>query len=248
MKAKLWVFGFGQFMEFFAPHLAQKYDIYIYDRDGSKTQNIYWVGAIPATFSEAASCENIILWYPAGSIPELVKQLAPLVEKGTLVFDICSVKTPAVEAMQTGFSDDVFLIATHPIFWPQSGKNGVTWLKMTFSNISAPKDIYDDFKDFFASVLELNTIEISPEKHDREMAYVQWITHFIGRTLKKLVIPDTFLATESYKHLRETSELVGYDSEDLFLSIQKDNPFVEETRHQLLGVFQELNTWIYTKK
>lgn len=49
---------------------------------------------------------------------------------------------------------------------------------------------------------------MTPEEHDREMAYVQGISHFIGRALKHISIPDAPLATKSYEHMRELSELV----------------------------------------
>lgn len=60
-------------------------------------------------------------------------------------------------------------------------------------------------------------------------------------------IPDAPLATESYKHMRETSELVGYDSEDLFYSIQSDNPYASEVRALFLSEIQKLNDWIENK-
>lgn len=246
-KISLWVFGFGQFMEFFTPYLLEKYDVYVFDRDGSKKERITQIWATATSFEAAAGCQHILLGYPAGSIAELCQKLAPLVQKDALIFDICSVKTPPAAAMLEFLPQSVTLIGTHPIFWPQSGKNGIQGLKMTFSNIRARAEIFEDFKDFFSQSLFLHTIDILPEDHDREMAYVQGITHFIGRTLKKMHIPNTLLATQSYKHLRETSELVGYDSDDLFYSIQHDNPFAPEIRWELLEQFRQLENWIITR-
>ncbi len=116
-----------------------------------------------------------------------------------------------------------------------------------FSNILCDAKIYEGFKNIFEKKLGLKILEMTPEKHDREMAYIQGLSHFIGRTLKKMNIPDAPLATESYKHLRETSELVGYDSEDLFYSIQSDNPYAPEVREIFLEEIYKLNDWIEKK-
>ena len=76
------------------------------------------------------------------------------------------------------------------------------------------------------------------------MAYIQGVTHFIGRALKEIGIPASPLATNSYTHLREAKEMVGNDSDALFLSIQSDNPFVSGTRKKLLSQLGQLDNWI----
>ncbi len=164
-----------------------------------------------------------------------------------MVFDICSVQTPAVHAMQQYLPDTSNLLTIHPVFGPQSGKHGIIGLKCMFFNISCDSKMYQDFKSIFSEKLKLQIYEMSPEEHDREMAYIQGLSHFIGRTLKKMNIPDAPLATESYKHLRETSELVGYDSQELFYSIQSDNPYAPEIRKIFLEEIYKLDTWIENK-
>jgi prephenate dehydrogenase len=65
------------------------------------------------------------------------------------------------------------LFTIHPIFGPQSGKNGITGLKCMFFNISCEGKIYQGFRDIFENDLGLQIFEISPEEHDKEMAYIQ---------------------------------------------------------------------------
>lgn len=245
-KPSLWVFGFGQFMEFFTPYIRPYFDIYIYDKNGKKEaiENL-WVQA--ASLSQTASCDFVLLGYPAGAIAKLCQEIVPYIADGASVFDICSVQTPAVDAMKTYLPAHCNIFTIHPVFGPQSGKNGIKDLKCMFYNISCKEEVYQNFRDIFENDLGLLIFEMSPEEHDREMAYIQWLSHFIGRTLKKMSIPDAPLATNSYKHLRETSELVWYDSQDLFYSIQSDNPFVAEVREQFLKEIHSLNTWIQNK-
>jgi hypothetical protein len=66
---------------------------------------------------------------------------------------------------------------------------------------------------------------VSAEEHDREMAYVQALTHLIGRTLSAMEIPDESLKTQTYQHLLDMCSLIGNDTFELFTAMQVMNPF-----------------------
>lgn len=248
MKPTLWVFGFGQFMKFFTPYLRDYFDIIVYDREEWKNEKriedirSLWVRSWDII--ETASADYVLLWYPAWSIADLVKEIAQYITRDSVVFDVCSVKIPAVTAMLKYLPKECNIIATHPIFWPQSGKKGIIWLKCVFSNVRCDQDEYVFLKNIFWEKLWLEIPEMTAEEHDKEMAYVHVITHFIGRSLKKIWIPESDLATCSYKDLRDSSETVGYDSDELFLSIQQDNPYASEVRNKLLQEFQDQQNFI----
>ena len=235
-------------MEFFTPHLLPYFDIKIYDKWGNKTEGIQSLWATPGNMQETSACDYVMLGYPAKYISELVQDISQYVKKDTVVFDICSVKTPAVQAMIEYLPSDCHIVATHPIFWPQSGKNGIEWLKCTLSQVRVPDEKYDFLKHIFWEKMWLKIFELTPEEHDKQMAYVQGITHFIGRSLKKMNIPNAELATCSYSDLYTSSETVGYDSDELFLSIQTDNPYVWEVRKTLMQELETQNTWIENNK
>jgi len=80
----------------------------------------------------------------------------------------------------------------------------------------------------FGRFLGLKVTVTTPEEHDREMAYVQALTHLIGRSLVNIGIPDEHLKTPSYQHLLELCALIGADTFELFTAIQTQNPFAEE--------------------
>lgn len=243
MKPKLGVFWFGKFMEFFTPHISKYFEIYVYDT-GKRTQHILNLWATPATLKEAATCEYVLLWYPAKYLQKLVGDIAWYIQKDATVFDICSVKTLPATVMLEFLPENCNIIVTHPIFWPQSGKETIVWLKMMLANIRSTDEKYDFLKHVFGEKMQLEIYEMTPEEHDREMAYIQWVTHFIGRTLKRLAIPKAKLSTLSYDHLREASEMVGYDSDELFLSIQQDNMYVADIRKKIIQEFETQNDWI----
>ena len=60
-------------------------------------------------------------------------------------------------------------------------------------NFSAIRDYMDE--------LELNLLKRTPEVHDKQMAYVQALTHFIGRAINEIDIPDIEQKTPAYQFL-----------------------------------------------
>ena len=250
-KPTLWVFGFGQFMKFFIPHLHEYFDIQVYDREGWKNKgrnaDLRSVQVVSGDMQQVAECDFVLLGYPAKNIGKLVQDIFPYIQSNSVVFDICSVKTPAVEAMLEYLPKECQIIATHPIFGPQSGKHGIEWLTCVLSQTRCSDEKYEFLKNIFWKKLKLRLVEMTPEEHDREMAYIQGITHFIWRALKQLCIPDSQLATCSYLDLRKSSEAVGYDTDELFLSIQQDNPYVWEVRKKLLKEFEKQEHFIQYK-
>jgi prephenate dehydrogenase len=72
------------------------------------------------------------------------------------------------------------------------------------------------------------------------MAYVQALTHLIGRSLAALDIPDEALATTSYQHLLELMRLIRDDSFELFTAIQTLNPYAAEVAGAFVGQAEQL--------
>jgi prephenate dehydrogenase len=119
----------------------------------------------------------------------------------------------------------VDLVATHPLFGPQSAKTGLAGLRLVVCPIRGARA---DKVAAFGRSLGLTVTVTTAEEHDREMAYVQALTHLIGRSLVNLNIPDEQLKTPSYQHLLELCGLIGSDTFELFTAIQTQNPFASE--------------------
>jgi prephenate dehydrogenase len=80
------------------------------------------------------------------------------------------------------------------------------------------------------------------------MAYVQALTHLIGRSLVNLGIPDEQLKTASYQHLLELCALIGADTFELFTAIQTQNPFAAEVVEKFVGEAQSLLDQVAAKR
>jgi len=65
-------------------------------------------------------------------------------------------------------------------------------------------------------------------RHDRQMAYVQGLTHLLARIVLAMDVPAVDHATQTYGHLQSMVEMVRHDSDELFDTILGENPFAAE--------------------
>jgi len=72
------------------------------------------------------------------------------------------------------------------------------------------------------------------------MAYVQGLTHFIVMALNNLEIPKCDHTTASFDHLMKLKDILSLDSMDLFLTIERENPFAEKARAEFVKKLKEL--------
>lgn len=126
------------------------------------------------------------------------------------------------------------------MFGPQSGKHGITGLKVVLCPVRGRSGL----RHFLETVLALEVLEMTAEEHDRQMAYIQGLTHWVARALREIHMPDLQLATPAYRHLLSIEEILRQDTDALFLTIQRENPFASEARDELRTRLVELEQWI----
>ena len=74
---------------------------------------------------------------------------------------------------------------------------------------------------------------MTPAQHDKEAAFTQGITHFIGRVLEELELGASKIGTVGYKSLLEIIEQTCNDPMQLFYDLQRYNPFTHDMHMQL---------------
>jgi prephenate dehydrogenase len=79
----------------------------------------------------------------------------------------------------------------------------------------------------------LSVSDLEPEAHDREAAYTQGITHFIGRVLADMALAPSEIATVGYRQLLTVMEQTCNDPYQLFEDLQRFNPYTTEMRQRL---------------
>ena len=83
-----------------------------------------------------------------------------------------------MEWMNKNIPDDIYTIGTHPMFGPDSGKNGLLGLPVVMCPIKEKDDRYEKVKNLFLS-MNLKVIEMTGDEHDRDAAFSQGVTHFV---------------------------------------------------------------------
>lgn len=242
---RIGIIGLGGFGSFLAAHLARFVDVTVHDivdrRVDAADIGVEW-----GTLEEAASKDVLILAVPLNSLKVVLRQLSDGVRRELLVLDVCSVKHVPIQLMREHLPH-AELVGTHPLFGPESAKGGLLGHTIVLCPIVVCSAHLRHLRTFCSRDLGLNIIEIGPEEHDRQMATVQGVTHFIARAASEIGIGPSNLSTAAYRHLLEVTRLLKNDSWDLFETIQQGNPFAREMRRVFMEKLKELESRIATQ-
>ncbi len=228
-RRTLSLIGFGAFARFAAPHLAPHFEVLAHDARGIDAE-IAGLGLRPVPLAEAAAAAIVVLAVPAQNLDVVLAAAAPHVRPDALVLDVCSVKMIPLRLMLERLPETASIIGTHPLFGPQSGRDGIAGLPIALCPARADAAAVSCVRDFLASTLRLRIIDTTPEEHDRHMAYVQGLTHYISRAIGALELPDTRMSTRAYARLLDMKRDIENDSFELFLTIERMNPFAATAR------------------
>ncbi len=232
------IIGLGAFGIFMAKHLSPYYRVVGYDPRATAPDN---APAAPADINldlvsadEAAAQDIVVFAVPLASLEDAARRAAPHIRPGALVVDVTSVKLRPLEILTDVIPAHADLLGTHPLFGPQSGKNGITGLRLALAPVRIAPERYYSICDFLSDKLGLLTLKVDPDAHDREMAKVQAMTHFMSRALRAIGLGPSPMATKAYEKLQEFASIVLSDSWDLFLTIENGNPHAAAVRQRLV--------------
>jgi prephenate dehydrogenase len=226
------VIGFGNFGAFFAKNLAVWFDVTAWDAINLSTK-AESLGVCWGTLAQAARSDLVILAVTLDALEGILRELGSCLNSGALVMDVCSVKEEPIRLMKKYLSNEVELLGTHPLFGPQSARDGMQGHRIIICPITPRSPKVDYLLDFFQQRC-LNITEMSAKEHDREMAVVQGLTHFIARALAECGIQSSECTTQAFDHLYTVMALLGNDSWEVFKTIQVGNAFAPDIRHQFV--------------
>lgn len=238
MAKTLSIIGMGAFGEFALKHLVPHFQIKIFDlkRDLGEITRTYPVQSCDVI--EAAQCDIVVIAVPVRAIEGVLKQIGPHCQAGQLVMDVASVKCLPARLLRENLLEGVDIVGLHPLFGPQSGKDGIEGLNIAVTAIRG--DRAEKVGAFLSGELGLNTIFCTPEEHDEQMAYVQGLTHMIAKIFQMMDIPEIKQETNTFKYLRQMVDMVKNDSDELFRAIQTDNPFVDKAKQDFFTCVAQL--------
>lgn len=241
MKYQIGIVGYGDFTKVLCEHLAPYADILVASRSTHEGEAGF--GAQFVSLDDVLACPIIIPSIPSQFFESFFSQNRALINPEALIVDVCSVKVKPLEALGRLLPDTCQIIGTHPMFGPASIKinSGLQDLKCVVCPVRVTTDAMNAFVSFLSDSLRLRIIHKTPEQHDRDMAYVQGLSHYIGRTMDIMDIPDTELSTLAYEDLLDMKKIQGHDSWDLFESIMYENPYAQDVNQVFKQAIQQLD-------
>jgi prephenate dehydrogenase len=226
---RIGVYGLGRFGSFWAQVLARHAEVRAWSRDPSHQGP---PGVTLAPEGEVLAQPAVFFCVAISAFEEVLLRAAPRIPAGTLVMDTCSVKCHPAEVMGRLLPPGVSALATHPMFGPDSAAQSLEGLPMVLCPVRVGPDELERWRTFFAS-LGLSVVVMDPDEHDRQAAFTQGVTHYLGRVLKDLGVAPSPVGTVGYRRLLEIVEQTCNDPLQLFLDLQRFNPHTREMRERL---------------
>ncbi|MGX1743016.1 prephenate dehydrogenase/arogenate dehydrogenase family protein [Bosea sp. NPDC055353] len=236
------IMGFGAFGRLMARQLQPHFALRVCDPAAAPAADANGKGLQSATVADVAACDLVILAVPVPAIPEAIASLSPHLRAGAIVLDVGSVKIGPARAMQAALPDDVEIIGTHPLFGPQSARNGLAGLKIALCPIRSRSTAR--IAAFLRHVLKLKVIVTTADAHDREVAMVQGLTHLIAKILVRMEPLPRTMTTASFDLLMQATEMVRYDAPNVFMAIERANPHAKAVRDRFFALAEEMRLFL----
>jgi prephenate dehydrogenase len=223
------VYGLGRFGFFWAGQLARSVPVCVYSRSPDRATP---PGTRRVGESEVLSQPVVFLCVAISAMEDVLGRTRGRLSPDALVMDTCSVKTHPLGLMQKMLPASASILGTHPMFGPDSAREGVTGLPMILCPARVAGRDLERWREFFTG-MGLSVSVMSADEHDREAALTQGVAHYIGRVLSDLGVRPSPIGTMGYKKLLEIVEQTCNDPWQLFLDLQRYNPYTRDMRARL---------------
>ncbi len=233
---KLTIIGFGRFGKTLYELLKDDFAITIY----SRTQKDANHQPITTDLQKAYESEIIFYAVPIAAFEEVIAAHKQYFRPDHLLIDVLSVKMHPAKIFETYLSGTkTQALLTHPMFGPDSAKNGFADLPIILDQFKTDKKTYDFWKDYFTKK-KLKVIEMDPKTHDKTAADSQGLTHFIGRLLEEYKFKESSIDSVGTQKLLEVKEQTCNDTWELFTNLQHYNPYTKQMRIKLGNNYDKL--------
>ncbi|KAG4976030.1 hypothetical protein JHK86_035504 [Glycine max] len=239
LKLKIAIVGFGNFGQFLAKTIVrQGHQVLAYSRsDYSTVAKELGVTYFRNADDLCAQHPEVILLCTSILSTEGVLKSFPWqkLERSTLFVDVLSVKEFHRNLFLQHLPLDFDVLCTHPMFGPQSAKDGWSGFLFVFDKVRIGTDEARTSRcDLFLNIFSsegCQLVEMSCAEHDRQAVGSQFITHTVGRMLEKLdFLEPTKIDTIGFESLLNLMDNTVRDSFDLYNGLFLFN---ENSRQQL---------------
>ncbi len=191
--------------------------------------------------------EIVILAVPIDVTPQIIREVAPHLNEGSLLVDVTSVKEEPSLAMEKFVPSNVEFLPTHPMFGPrvQSMDGQVIVLTPLYKG-----EWYERVLKFLESE-NARVIETTPRFHDQMMSIVQGLTHFayisIAATLERFQVDvkeSRRFASPVYSLMLDMIARIVSQNPYMYYDIQTRNNYIKEVHKQFFSTITDLNKMI----
>ena len=232
------IVGFGAFGRLMARWLTPHFQLYAYDPARPTAGLDAATGVRFADIAVVARQPVVVLAMPVDQLAVALAGVAPHLQPGALVLDVASVKVRPARLMAEALPEVVDIVGAHPLFGPQSAKDGVAGLKIALCPIRGART--PCVAAFLESKLGLRVFVTTPEAHDQETAVAQGLTHLIAKVLVRMEPLPTDMTTASFDMLVRAVAMVRDDAPEVFMAIVRDNPYAAAVRERFFDLAADL--------
>ena len=216
------IIGFGRFGKVLANILQKGFSIKAHDLKPTEA----FPGVEFLDLDSVLKEKVVFIAVPIRYFKSVILEISPKLSDGTTIIDVCSVKKYPAETMVKFLPENVGIIATHPMFGPDSFISN-NRLKMMMNNTRDVHGQYNFWRQFFTDQ-GIQVMEMSPDQHDQLAAQTQGVTHFLGRMLKEYGIRKTPIDTQGFCDLLDLVDQTCNDTWELYTDLQLYNPYTNE--------------------
>ncbi len=220
--------------------LKEGYQVVVADKDEARLAALKAAtGVQTASTVEVAACSDVlVLSVTIDRFSEMLAEISPLVKVGQIVFDVTSIKAEPVRQMQRALKTN-HILGTHPVFGPGAKELHSQNVVLTPTN-PVESGLADRAKGFLEARGARVSI-MSPQEHDRTMAVVLGLAHFIS-----IVAADTLagignldrmksVGGSTYRVLTTLVESVISEDPELYATLQTSLPGLAEMESLFLS-------------
>lgn len=228
---KVTIIGFGRFGKTLYRLIKDDFAITIYNRSDipwEDQSNFTKHSKIARNLTEAYESDIIFFAIPINSIETVLQEHKEYIKPSHTLIDVLSVKVHPKKMFEK-YTPKNQVLLTHPMFGPDSSKNGFEGLPIIIDKFKTSNEIYEFWKEYFMEK-KLQVLEMSADQHDQLAAKSQGMTHFIGRLLEKAEFQPTPIDSLGTKKLLEVTDQTCNDTWELFTDLQVYNPYTKDMR------------------
>ncbi len=186
----------------------------------------------------------VLLAVPIDAIETVLTEILSYLTENQLLLDITSIKEEPCHLMA---KTKAYVIGLHPMFGP----NVATLKSQTVALCPIRPGKFLTPLQEICSQLQMNVIEITPEKHDQMMAYIQCLTHFTNIVFVNALeasgmqIDDLlpFASPVFLMQLQISTRVLSQDG-TLYQEMQMRNPYFTKVLEKLISEVQSLSEMI----